>query len=279
LISSFTAACARHVPQGLGARTARIALLVVFAATLVALGGCKTFRHKDEQNASPEALYGRASKALREGSYGAAIKGYEALAARYPFSDAARQSRLDIIYAYYKGHEKESAVDAADSFIRENPTHPRIDYAYYVKGLVYFERDANFLERWFKVDLSQRPPQDLRKSFEAFSRVVTQYPQSEYAGDARQRMVYLRNRLADYEIHVARYYMRRGAWVAAIARARYLIENYDGAPSMREALEITVAGYQKLGMQDLAGDASKVLAANYPGDTVHADRKRWWHIW
>ena len=264
---------------GSRARLARVALLVLLAAVGAGLGGCKTFRHKDDQNVSPEALYAKSSKALREGSYGVAIKGYEALAARYPFSEPARQSRIDIIYAYYKAHEKESAVDAADTFIRENPTHPRIDYAYYVKGLVYFERDANFLERWFKVDLSQRPPQDLRKSFDAFSRVVTQYPQSEYAGDSRQRMIYVRNRLADYEIHVARYYMRRGAYVAAIARARYLIENYDGAPSMREALAITVEGYRKLGMEDLAGDANKVLAANYPGDTQQADRKHWWHIW
>ncbi len=259
---------------------ARLALMVLCIGVGIGLGGCKSLRHKDDQNISPEALYAKASKAMKEGSYGVAVKGYEALAARYPFSDPARQSRIDIIYAYYKAHEKESAVDAADTFIRENPTHPRIDYAYYVKGLVYFEREANFLERWFKVDLSQRPPQDLRKSFDAFSRVVTQYPQSDYAGDARQRMIYVRNRLADYEIHVARYYMRRGAWVAAIARARYLIENYDGAPSMREALEITVEGYQKLDMPDLAADAGKVLAANYPGDAFQTERARhWWHIW
>ena len=272
------ASTASLAPAGGTRRPARKLLLLLLAASLV-LGGCKHFRHKDDLNASPELFYSKASKAMREGSYGAAIKGYEALAARYPFSEPARQSRLDIIYAYYRAHEKESAVDAADSFIRENPTHPRIDYAYYVKGLVYFERDPNFLERWFRVDMSQRPPQDLRKSFDAFSRVVSQYPQSDYAADSRQRMIYLRNRLADYEIHVARYYMRRGAWVAAIERARYLMENYDGSPSTREALEITVAGYQKLGMQDLAGDANKVLAANFPGDTVRSDRKHWWHVW
>jgi len=253
LLARLRAPKARVLRAGLARKPTL--LLVLLAATL-ALGGCKHFRHKDDLNASPEVFYSKASKAMREGSYGIAVKGYEALAARYPFSDAARQSRLDIIYAYYRAHEKESAVDAADSFIRENPTHPRIDYAYYVKGLVYFERDPNFLERWFKVD-----------------------PQRDYAADARQRMVYLRNRLADYEIHVARYYMRRGAWVAAIERARYLMENYDGAPSTREALEITVAGYQKLGMTDLAGDASRMLAANFPGDTVRADRKHWWHVW
>jgi outer membrane protein assembly factor BamD len=266
------------VRTGRRGRFARVALVALLAVT-AALSGCKSFRHKDAQSISPEAAYAKASKALHDGSFGLAVKQYETLMARFPFSDAARQARLDIIYAYYRQHEKESAVDAADTFIRENPTHPRIDYAYYIKGLVYFERDPNFLEHWFSVDLSQRPPQDLRKSYEAFSRVVTQYPQSEYAADSRQRMIYLRNRLADYEIHVARYYMRRGAWVAAIGRARYVLENYDGAPAMRDALEITVAAYQKLGMPELAADAGKVLVTNYPDERVHTDSKHWWHVW
>ena len=109
--------------------------------------------------------------------------------------------------------------------------------------------------------------------------MVTQYPQSEYAADSRQRMIYLRNRLADYEIHVARYYMRRGAWVAAIGRSRYVLENYDGSPAMRDALEITVTAYQKLGMPDLAADAGTVLVANYPSERVHSDSKHWWHVW
>ena len=275
----MTAALTSLFPAPLPTRAlGRVALLALLGTALL-VGGCKSLRHKDPQNVSPEAAYSRASKLMHDGAYGAAVKQYEALTARYPFSDAARQSRIDLIYAYYRQHEKDSAVDAADTFIRENPTHPRIDYAYYVKGLVYFERDPNFLERWFKVDLSQRPPQDLRKSYDAFSRVVTQYPQSEYAADARQRMTYLRNRLADYEIHVARYYMRRGAYVAAIARARYLMENYDGAPSTRDALEITVEGYRKLGMPDLADDAGKVLAANFPDERARADGKHWWHIW
>ena len=259
---------------------ARVALLALVALSL-SLGGCKAFRHKEDPNLSPESMYRKASVLLKDGNYGPAIKNFEALAARFPFSDPARQSRLDILYAYYKVHEKESAVDAADTFIRENPTHPRIDYAYYIKGLVYFERPANFLERWFRVDLSERPPQDTRKSFDAFQRVVTQYPNSEYAADSRQRMIYLRNRLAEYEMHVAKYYVRRGSWVAALDRARYVIETYDGSPSAHDALEVTVACYQKLGMTQLATDASKVLAANHAGDrkSGQADKKSWWKIW
>ncbi len=131
------------------------------------------------------------------------------------------------------------------------------------------------------VDLSERPPQDARKSFDAFARVVSQYPQSEYAADARQRMVYLRNRLAEYEIHVARYYVKRGAYVAALDRARYVIETYDGAPATRRALEISVESYQKLGLTDLAADTAKVLAANPAvADAKSAGKKRhWWHFW
>jgi len=146
---------------------------------------------------------------------------------------------------------------------------------------VYFERTPNVLERRFDVDMSKRPPQDARKSFDALTRVVTQYPHSEYAPDARQRMVYLRNRLAEYEIHVARYYMRRGAWVAALDRARNVIESYDGAPATRDALEISIEAYRRLGLPELAADSQKVLAANFPADKLSEPGASvsWWKIW
>jgi outer membrane protein assembly factor BamD len=255
----------------------RLVVLCALAALTLAVGGCKSFRHRDDSSASPESMAKQAQKYLNEGSYGAAVKTYEALTARYPFSDPAKQARLDLIYAYYKQHEKESAIDAADSFIRENPTHSRLDYAYYMKGLVYFERDLNFLERWLKVDISERPPQDLSKSLEAFQHVVQQYPQSEYAADAHQRMVYIRNRLADYNIHVARYYVKRGAWVAALARSREVLETYEGSPRTRDALEISAQCYDRLGMKDLAADSRKVLAANFAGaETASEKKKHWW---
>ena len=255
--------------------------IVLLVCVGFALGGCHMFRHKKDDSVNPETLYQRGAKAMHDGNYELAVKVFESLTAKFPFSDQARQSHIDLMYVYYRKHEKESAVDAADSFIRENPTHPRIDYAYYIKGLVYFEREPNFLERWAGVDLSQRPPQDLRKSFEAFSRVVTQYPQSDYAVDARQRMIFVRNRLAEYEVHVADFYMRRGAYVAAIDRSRYVLENYDGAPAVRKALEITAAAYDKLGMAELSADTHKVLATNYRDETTGqgASRKHWWKIW
>ena len=189
-----------------------LALLFIVLGT--ALSGCKT-RSREEIMTDPALVYERAHRALMQGDYPLAIKVYEALMARYPFAAETRQSRLDVIYAYYRAGESESAIDAADTFISENPTHPRIDYAWYLKGLTDFERLPNFMERWLRVDLNKRPPTEARRSFLSFSTVVEQFPNSEYAHDARRRMVYLRNRLADYEIAVANYYVSRGAYVAA----------------------------------------------------------------
>ena len=182
-------------------------LLVLFVLC-AALGACHHTK-KEDLNATATTIYSRAHKQILDGTFEQAAKSYESLEARYPFSNEARQGRLDIMYAYYRAHLKEQAIDAADTFIRENPTHSRVDYAYYIKGLVYFERSPNMFEKMFSVDMSQRPPADARKSFEAFFRLVQLFPQSEYAPDARQRMIYLRNRLAEYEIHVARYYVAR----------------------------------------------------------------------
>jgi outer membrane protein assembly factor BamD len=184
------------------------------------------------------------------------------------------------MYAYYKSRESESAVDAADQFIRENPAHPRVDYAMYIKGLVYFERSPNFLERWFNTDLTERPPQDVRRSFQAFQQLIERHPDSEYAEDSRQRMIFLRNRLAEYEVHVADYYLRREAWVAAIARARYCIENYDGAPAVQDALDIMISAYRGLGLDDLAERSQEVYALNYPGGKPQRKAGRdWWPFW
>ena len=174
--------------------------------------------------------------------------------------------------------EQESAVDAADQFVRENPTHPRVDYAMYLRGLIYFERSPNFLERWFNTDLNERPPQDVKRAFDAFDQLIKQRPDSIYSHDARQRMVFLRNRLADYEVYVADHYMRRQAYVAAIDRARYCIENYDGAPAVRQALEIMIASYRGLGLDDLAERSQEVFALNYPDATLEKHEKKWWRF-
>ncbi len=248
---------------------------------LLAVGGCRTHRD-DLTKSSPEVLYKKAKQSLNSYDYNTAIKTYEALTARFPFTDQARQARLDLIYAYYRAGESESATDAADQFVRENPTHPRVDYAWYVKGLVDFERTPNGLERLFHADLTQRPPTTARKAFTAFRTVVEQYPKSEYAHDSLQRMIYLRNRLADYEVHVARYYFRRGAYVAAAQRAKGELEQYDGAPATRDALQIMIQAYDRLDLQVLADQTRKVYQDNYSGDikTAQAEVKRpWWKVW
>jgi outer membrane protein assembly factor BamD len=259
--------------------------VIALCLVLAVLAGCHAHRGiaaKRAKQETPDVIYKRARKTLDSYDFNGAIKIYEQLTARFPFTDEARQARLDLIYAYYRAGEGESATDAADTFIRENPTHPRVDYAWYIKGLVDFERTPNIIEQLFRADLSQRPPSTARKAFTAFRTVVEQYPKSEYAHDARQRMIYLRNRLASYEVHVARYYLKRGAYVAAAQRAKGAIEQYDGAPAVREALQILIGSYEHLNLQPLAAQTRQVYEANYAGPVPasQADAKRpWWKSW
>ncbi|HUK01538.1 MAG TPA: outer membrane protein assembly factor BamD [Steroidobacteraceae bacterium] len=256
-------------------------MLILLCAACALTAGCKSADRK-LQKASPEVLYKQAQSRLNNFDYNGAIKIYEMLNARFPFTDQARQARLDLIYAYYRQGEHESAIDAADTFIRENPTHPRVDYAWYIKGLVDYERAPNVLERFFHADLSERPPTTANKSFEAFRTVVEQFPKSDYAHDARRRMIYLRNRLADYDVHVAEYYMQRGAWVGAAQRATHAVETYDGAPSIREALLILMAADEKLGLTERETQVREVFQANF-GEKVVETRattgKPWWKFW
>jgi outer membrane protein assembly factor BamD len=255
--------------------------VVALCIVLFALSGCHTRRDRELAKSSPEILYKKAKQSLNSYDFNQSIKTYEQLTARFPFTDQARQARLDLIYAYYRAGEGESATDAADTFIRENPTHPRVDYAWYIKGLVDFERTPNALEHLFRVDLTQRPPSTARKSFAAFRTVVEQYPKSEYAHDAQQRMIYLRNRLANYEVHVARYYMKRGAYIAAAQRAKGAVEQYDGSPATHDALAIMIEAYDRLNLKPLADQTRQVYQANYSGDVRQATaevRRRWWQV-
>lgn len=259
------------------ARSPIWALCLALACLLAA--GCHTNSRKQKQP-TPQVLYQQAHKRLLDYDFNGAIKIYENLTARFPFSDEARQGRIDLIYAYYRKGEAESATDAADTFIRENPTHPRVDYAWYVKGLVNFERTPNPIERLFRADLTKRPPVSARKSFDAFKTVVEQYPKSAYAHDARVRMIYLRNRLADYDVHVAEYYMRRGAYVGAAARANDCIEQYDGAPAVRQALQIMAEAYDKLGLKEREAQVRAVYQLNFAKASGSAQRGgHWWHLW
>jgi outer membrane protein assembly factor BamD len=260
----------------------RIIFLTTAALLALGLSGCGNKPKEAIGNA--DKLYEMAKKASDNGNYRDATQYYEQLEARFPFTNAARQGQLDLMYAYYKNREPEAAIDQADQFIRENPAHPRVDYAYYIKGLVQFERNPNFIERWFNADLSQRPPIDARKSFQSFQTLLQRFPNSEYAEDARKRMIFLRNRLASYEVYVASHYLERGAYVGAINRAKFAIENYDGSPQIRQALEIMAESYRRLGMTDLAADTEKVMSENYAAlnDTQlepEQQKKHWWKFW
>jgi outer membrane protein assembly factor BamD len=262
----------------------RLARGLIFALCIssVLLTGCETSRERKLLNSNPAAIYKVAHDRMESGDYKSAIKMMEALTARFPFTEQARQAHLDLIYCYYKDGENESATDAADTFIRENPINPRVDYAYYVKGLVDFERTPNVFERWFHADLTKRPPVTARKAFDSFRHIIQQYPKSPYAHDSVQRMVYLRNRLADYDVHVAQYYMERGAYVGAAQRASETIEQYDGAPGTREALRILIAADERLGLNDKAAQARQVYANNFSGSApnLKAEKdRRWWQLW
>ncbi len=260
----------------------RLATLAIATSFLV-LTGCSGNGTK-QLLGNADRLYEAGKKASDNGNFRDAIVYWEQLEARFPFSNPARQAQLDLLYAYYMNMEPEAAIDQADQFIRENPAHPRVDYAYYIKGLVQFERNPNFLERWFNADLSQRPPIDARKSFQAFQTLIQRFPNSQYVEDSRQRMVFLRNRLANYEVYVADYYLQRGAYVGAINRAKYAIENYDGAPQIEHAIEIMAEAYRRLGMDELAADSERVLRENYANvgeadRAGEAQRKAWWKFW
>lgn len=244
--------------------TQRLACLLLVIA-LAATAGCASSR-KDRIGSDPSEtaryLFERSNKQLQSGNFASAITGFEALTAVYPFSEEARQSQLSLMYAYWRNDQPDSAVTAADRFILENPTHPRVDYALYIKGLARFPRDAGVLERLFRSDLDKRPPGDMQNSFNTFAQLLQQFPESEYAADARQRMIYLRNRLAAHELSVADFYLQRHAHVAAINRSRYLIETYQETPAVIPALRIMAQAYDNLGLPELAEDTRKVIAAN-----------------
>jgi outer membrane protein assembly factor BamD len=243
----------------------RIFRSLVLAALVGLLSGCSLFGIDKSSFDIPEPqLYAEALTALEDPNYDLAIEKLEQLESRYPFGRFSEQAQLELIFAYYKAGRPEQAKAAADRFIRLHPQHENIDYAYYLRGLTNFDADTNITDRWLPTDSSQRDPGGARDSFNDFSTLTSRYPNSQYAPDARMRMIFLRNQLAAYELHVARYYITRGAFIAAANRGRYVVENYQETPSVPEALAIMVATYDELGMTDLASDARTVLNSNFP---------------
>ncbi len=236
---------------------------VIVLGMLLLLTGCGNKDERDNRSGAEE-LQERAQKSMGSGNFRNAIAYYEALVARFPFSNQSKQAQLDLIYAYYKNGDSDSCIEAAIQFERENPRHPRVDYALYMRGLAQFSGQHAWFHKLMNVNLALRPPVDAIESFSAFSQLLKRFPDSRYAADARQRMVFLRNRLADHENHLAKYYLKRGAYAAALNRAKYVMETYDESPAVAESLQLMIEAYQKLGMQDLAADTRRVLQTSYP---------------
>lgn len=240
--------------------------LSLFIAILLALGGgCATQDKALGELSSAARLYAEGRKALDEGYYEIAIEKFEQLETRYPFGEYAQQAQLDMAYAYYKSDNPASAVAAADRFIKTYPRHPHVDYAYYLRGLANFAVGGDFFDRLLKEDPAKRDPRPAREAFRYFAELVTRFPDSPYAADARARMLYLRNFLARHELHVARFYMRRGAYVAALNRGRTVLETYYQTPAVPEALALMSEAYDALGLAQLAAETRRVLELNYPG--------------
>ncbi len=236
----------------------------LFAGMLASLSACASLQDDPTKDWPAEKLYEEARQALDRGYYEMAIEHYGTLEARFPFGRYAQQAQIESAYAYYKSSQPDSAIAAADRFIKLNPRHEHVDYAYYLKGLANFERTKGYFDFIIASDPSENDPTPLLRAFDDFGYLVRNYPNSRYAEDARQRMVYLRNELAEHELDVADYYLRRGAWVAAANRARYVVEHYQGAELMPKALSTMIFTYRKLGLNDLADDATRVLELNFP---------------
>jgi outer membrane protein assembly factor BamD len=243
-------------------RTTKILIIALFCFMTAA---CSWFDDIQTVPDIPEQdLYQEAMSAMDNENFDIAIEKLQLLEARYPFGRFSEQAQLELIYAYFSSYEPEAARAAADRFIRLHPNHDNIDYAYYLKGLTAFEQDISWITQYLPIDETQRDPGAALDSFESFATLVSRYPESQYAPDSQKRMVYLKNRLAAYEVHVARYYIQREAFVAAANRGRYVIENMQETPAVPDALAVMIEAYTHLGQQDLAADTQSVLAKNFP---------------
>ena len=258
-------------------------VLAAFIAVFVA--GCGLLPAETDQTTgwSAAKLYSEAKDAMADGTWDKAAKYLEKLEARYPYGRYAQQAQLELGYVYWKANEPGSAIAASDRFIKLHPNHPNVDYVYYLKGLVNFNEDLGLLGLISQQDMTERDPKGARESFEAFRELVTRYPDSKYTPDAILRMKYLVNALATLEVHVARYYMKRTAYLAAVNRAQYALKNYPEAPATEEALFIMVKAYDLMGMNDLRDDAERVMRKNFPNSVYYTrglERKEaWWKLW
>lgn len=237
-------------------------ILPVILALL--LGACASQDDSGPGYTTEKEFYDAVQSQLAASQWEVAIENLQALEANFPFGAYAEQAQLELIYAHFRNYDHEAAIASADRFIRLHPQHRSVDYAYYMKGLASFTEGRGMFERFLRTDLTQRDPGSARQSFAYFSQLLSRFPNSDYAPDARKRMIYLRNLLARYEIHVANYYFKRGAYIAAANRGRYVVENFQQTPAVPDGLAVMVQSYHLLGLNDLTSNALQTLKQNYP---------------
>lgn len=268
------AAFARRFAKSLGV------LLLVSAVTACGL----LPEQKDETVGwSANKIYSEAKDSMADGAWDKAVRLFEKLESRYPYGQFAQQAQMEIAYAYWKAGEPAAAIAACDRFIKLHPNHPAVDYIFYLKGLVGFNEDLGILGAIANQDMTQRDPKSAREAFDSFKELVQRYPNSKYSPDATERLNYLVHALASHEVGVARYYMKRDAYLAAANRAQYSVKTYPQAGINEEALFIMVQAYDKLGLDDLRDDAERVMRNNFPKSKYYergqGGDKPWWRLW
>jgi outer membrane protein assembly factor BamD len=251
-------------------------LLVVLAA------GCNRDKKQDDAEVLPvEQMYSTAKEALVDNNLAKATKYYQRLIARFPFGPYTEQATMELAYTQYKSDKREDAYSTINRFIKTYPTQKHVDYAYYLRGIINFDREKGFLDRYANQDMTKRDQGSTLQSFEDFNELVSKFPDSRYAPDSRLRMIYLRDNIARASLHVAEYYLSRGAYVAAINRSREIIEKYQRTPAAADALAIMTISYKSLGQDKLADDTERVLKLNYPDHpylTGHwPESNHWWN--
>lgn len=263
----------------------RLAALVLMTVASLQFVGCASSSKDDLAGRGAEKLYREAKEDMEAGSFERAIKALERVEGLGAGSLLAQQAQLDLAYLYWRTNERAQALSTIDRFIKLNPSSPALDYAMYLRGIVNFNDEMGLLGGLFGQDLSERDQRAARDSFGAFKQLVDQFPESRYAPDAKLRMQYIVSSLANYEVHVARYYYRRGAYVAAVNRAQQAVAEFQQAPATEEALAIMVRGYERLQLADLRNAAERVLRSNFPnsrylaGAEIGSDAKAWWRPW
>ncbi|MGH8752255.1 MAG: outer membrane protein assembly factor BamD [Burkholderiales bacterium] len=248
------------------------------------LNGCFLFSDKEDTATIPASeLFAKAKDDMNDGNYEQAIKKFEVLESRYPYGKYAEQAQLEVAYAYYKSEDAASTVAACDRFIKLHPSHPSVDYAYYLKGLANYNENLGLVANIVREDIAERDPKTARESYDTFKELTTRFPGSRYAEDAGARARFLLNSLAQHELYVARYYMQRKAYVAAANRAQAVLQSYPQSPAIEEALLIMVQAYDAMGVVQLRDDAERVLRHNFPDSKylakTHDATRPWWKLW